>query len=220
MQPPLLAKSPIAVGMSRSSSEIGAGRSVRPGWGDARCASLRTDVLALNGSLGGAETQTNVLVPSPTTLARPGGLDLGLAVEEDYGVAVVSAAALSPIARCGRTQLSPRENSLCGCFWKARSLWTVSSVAILSVGGGPKMCCCRAIGLVFKVPIQIRSPPEYFANPNVALERKTVCMRRTYATFNSWHGARATLRSCAGCSSFAMARPFYLLEGVWPMKPR
>lgn len=52
---------------------------------------LRTDVLALNGSDRGPETQTNVLVPSPTALARPGRLDLGLAVEEDCGVAVVSA---------------------------------------------------------------------------------------------------------------------------------
>jgi hypothetical protein len=34
-----------------------------------------------------------------------------------------------------------RKNSLCGCFWKARSLWTVSSVAILSVGRGPR---CRS----------------------------------------------------------------------------
>ena len=158
MQPPLLAKSPIVVGMSRSSSEIGAGRSVRPGWGNARRASLRTDVLALNGSLGGAETQTNVLVPSPTALARPGGLDLGLAVEEDYGVAVVSAAALSPIARCGRTQPSPGKNSLCGCFWKARSFWTVSSVAILSVGRGPKMCCCRGSGWCSRFQSKFAAP--------------------------------------------------------------
>ena len=45
---------------------------------------LHTNVLALNGSLGGAEPKTNVLVPSPTTLAGPGRLDLGLAVEEDF----------------------------------------------------------------------------------------------------------------------------------------
>lgn len=44
----------------------------------------RTDVLALNGGGRGAETQTDVLVPSPATLARAGGLDLGLAVEEDW----------------------------------------------------------------------------------------------------------------------------------------
>jgi len=44
----------------------------------------RTDVLALNSGLGGAEAQANVLVPSPATLARPSRLDLGLAVEEDW----------------------------------------------------------------------------------------------------------------------------------------
>jgi hypothetical protein len=37
-----------------------------------------------------------------------------------------------------------RKNSLCGCFWKARSLWTVSSVAILSVGRGPRCASGRA----------------------------------------------------------------------------
>jgi len=42
-----------------------------------------TDVLALNGGGGGTETQADVLVPSPATLARPGRLDLGLAVKED-----------------------------------------------------------------------------------------------------------------------------------------
>jgi hypothetical protein len=52
-----------------------------------------------------------------------------------------------------------------------------------------KMCCCRGIGLVSKVPNS--QPPEYFANPNVALKRKTVCMRRTCATGNSWQCARA-----------------------------
>ena len=100
-------------------------------------ASLRTDVLALNGSLGGPETQTNVLVPSPTALARPGRLDLGLAVEEDYRVAVVSACLISPIPSCNlKCSRSHVNDLLCGCFWKARSLWTVSSVAILLVGRG------------------------------------------------------------------------------------
>jgi len=42
-----------------------------------------TDVVALNGGLRGLEPQTNVLVPSPAALARPGGLDLDLGVEED-----------------------------------------------------------------------------------------------------------------------------------------
>lgn len=43
----------------------------------------RTDVAALNGGLGGTETQTDVLVPSAAVLARSGGLGLGLRVEED-----------------------------------------------------------------------------------------------------------------------------------------
>lgn len=95
---------------SSSSRGIGASRSARecvrlPAlfWGS------RTDVLALNGSFGGLETQTNVLVPSPTALARPGRLDLGLAVEEDYKsrVAVVSARALSPILHCNSRGTQP-----------------------------------------------------------------------------------------------------------------
>lgn len=44
---------------------------------------VRTDVAALNGSLGGTETQTNILIPSSATLARSGGLGLGLGVKED-----------------------------------------------------------------------------------------------------------------------------------------
>lgn len=43
----------------------------------------RTDVAALNGGLGGTETQTNVLVPSSSALARSGALGLGLGVQED-----------------------------------------------------------------------------------------------------------------------------------------
>jgi hypothetical protein len=43
----------------------------------------RTDVAALNGGLGGSETQTDVLVPSSATLARSGALGLGLRVLED-----------------------------------------------------------------------------------------------------------------------------------------
>lgn len=43
----------------------------------------RTDVAALNGSVGGTETQTNILVPSSSSLARSGALGLGLGVQED-----------------------------------------------------------------------------------------------------------------------------------------
>ena len=114
--------------------------------GSARVGSLRTDVLALNGSLGGTEAQTNVLVPSPTALARPGGLDLGRAVEEDYGVVVVSFGLLANSLLQSDTAFA-RKNSLCGCFWKARSLWTVSSVAILSVGRGPRWWLGEDVGV-------------------------------------------------------------------------
>lgn len=44
---------------------------------------LLVDVAALNGGLGGAEAETDVLVPSPATLSRPGRLDLDLGVLED-----------------------------------------------------------------------------------------------------------------------------------------
>lgn len=44
---------------------------------------LLVDVVSLNGSLGGPEAQTNVLVPSPSTLSGPGSLDLDLGVLED-----------------------------------------------------------------------------------------------------------------------------------------
>lgn len=43
----------------------------------------RTDVAALNGGLGGTETQADVLVPSSATLARSGALGSGLRVLED-----------------------------------------------------------------------------------------------------------------------------------------
>lgn len=44
---------------------------------------LLVDVATLNGGLRGSETQTDVLVPSSATLARSGGLGLGLRVLED-----------------------------------------------------------------------------------------------------------------------------------------
>jgi hypothetical protein len=45
--------------------------------------SQRTDVRTFNGSLGGTETQTDILVPSSSALARLGGLGLNLGVKED-----------------------------------------------------------------------------------------------------------------------------------------
>jgi len=55
---------------------------------------LLVDVVALNGGLGGLEPQTNVLVPSPAALARPGGLDLDLGVKEDVRLLKESTLAL------------------------------------------------------------------------------------------------------------------------------
>lgn len=51
----------------------------------------RTDVAALNGGLGGTETQTDVLVPSAAVLARSGALGLGLGVLEDVRLLLESA---------------------------------------------------------------------------------------------------------------------------------
>ena len=42
-----------------------------------------TDVVALNGGLGGLEAQTDILVPSAARLARASRLRLGLGVLED-----------------------------------------------------------------------------------------------------------------------------------------
>jgi hypothetical protein len=50
----------------------------------------RTDVAALNGRLGGTETQPNILIPSAATLARSGALGLGLRVLEDMGLLLES----------------------------------------------------------------------------------------------------------------------------------
>jgi hypothetical protein len=44
---------------------------------------LLVDVAALDGGTGGTETQTDILIPSSSALARSGGLGLGLGVLED-----------------------------------------------------------------------------------------------------------------------------------------
>jgi hypothetical protein len=72
----------------------GAGQDTAADGNHAGEGALLVDVLALNGSDRGPETQTNVLVPSPTALTRPGRLDLGLAVEEDVRLLLESALAL------------------------------------------------------------------------------------------------------------------------------
>lgn len=52
---------------------------------------LHTDVVSLNGSLWGSESQSNVLVPSSSSLADSCGLRLRLAVEEDVRLLLESA---------------------------------------------------------------------------------------------------------------------------------
>jgi len=96
------------------------------------CGWKHTDVVALNGGLGGLEPQTNVLVPSPAALARPGGLDLDLGVKEDCKMSSSASVLLRNLLFAAGPRSSLEGNSLCGCLRKARSLWTVSSVAILS----------------------------------------------------------------------------------------
>lgn len=50
-----------------------------------------TNVAALNGGLGGTETQTDILVPSSSALAGSGALGLGLGVLEDVRLLLESA---------------------------------------------------------------------------------------------------------------------------------
>jgi hypothetical protein len=45
-----------------------------------------TNIASINRSLGGSETQTDVLVPSSATLAWPRRLGLDLRVQEDMGL--------------------------------------------------------------------------------------------------------------------------------------
>ncbi len=75
------------------------------------------------------------------------------------------------------------------------------------------------IGMVFKVPIQIRSPRNILLTLMWRSRGKLcACAAQTpHSILGTTHEPPATLR---GCSSFAVARRFYLLEGAWPMKPR
>jgi hypothetical protein len=51
---------------------------------------LHTDVVALNGGLWCSEAQSNVLVPSTSSLSDSGGLGLRLGVQEDVGLLLIS----------------------------------------------------------------------------------------------------------------------------------
>lgn len=54
----------------------------------------RTNVAAVDGSLGGTETKTNILVPSAAGLSRSGALGLDLRVLEDVRLLLESALGL------------------------------------------------------------------------------------------------------------------------------
>jgi hypothetical protein len=67
----------------------------------------RTNVAALNGGLGGTETQTDVLVPSSASLSRSSRLGLDLGVLEDVRLLLVSTLRLD--GKLGR--------HFCDCRW-------------------------------------------------------------------------------------------------------
>lgn len=74
---------------------------------------LLVDVRALNGGLGGAETQTDLLVPS--LVARVLARSTDLVVQEDVRLP----------SRISIVLLFPMVDFLCTCFWYARSDWTL-----------------------------------------------------------------------------------------------
>lgn len=76
---------------------------------------LLVDVGALNGGLGRAEAQTNILIPSPGAGVLAG--TSGLVVQEDVRLRVVSA--------CETSTCDAADASGSTCFWKARSDWTL-----------------------------------------------------------------------------------------------
>jgi hypothetical protein len=80
----------------------------------------RTDVAALNGGLGGTETQTNILVPSSSSLARSGALGLGLGVQEDVRLLLESTLRLDgqlgrPGINVSTKQCSSRYRAVLSC---------------------------------------------------------------------------------------------------------
>ena len=80
----------------------------------------RTDVAALNGGLGGTETQTDILVPSSATLARSGRLGLSLGVEKDVRLLLESALGLD--CQLGR----PVQRNITGQHWNILTVYTLS----------------------------------------------------------------------------------------------
>jgi hypothetical protein len=85
-----------------------------------------TDVGSVNGVLGGLEAQTDVLVPSASTLARSGGLRLDLRVLEDMGLLLESTLRLDgEFGSHGRC----RDRRIVGfpvCWWLRIGVWEMS----------------------------------------------------------------------------------------------
>lgn len=74
-----------------------------------------TDVSSLNGGLGGLETQTNIFVPSPATLANLLALRLDLRVDKDVRLLLISTLRLdSQLGRHGCCVCKSNTNGLVG----------------------------------------------------------------------------------------------------------
>lgn len=109
---------------------------------------LLVDVVAVNGGLGGLETQTDVLVPSSATLAGAGGLADALGVLEDVRLLLVSALALDG-------KLGGHDG---GCRWSMVELEGVklSSHAKIKSRGGRRPEALQSCE--FRTPAQFASP--------------------------------------------------------------
>lgn len=90
--------------------------------------SRHTDVLSLNGSLGGTETQTNILVPPALFLLVSFRTLVSLRPSQHQ---IHLKEVLTPPLP-GRLVLLLVTRETWGCFWKARSDWTVNSVAMFA----------------------------------------------------------------------------------------
>lgn len=73
----------------------------------------RTDVAALDRGGGGSETQTNVLIPSSSTLAWSGALRLDLGVEEDVRLLLESTPDWTVNSVALNTMVSKKTRGVC-----------------------------------------------------------------------------------------------------------
>lgn len=106
-----------------------------------------------------------VLNPRPTSLYHllpflPGRADLTLVLllRKTAIATTVSNSSYIPlfllVVRSSGERIISLGDVLCGCFWKARSLWTVSSVAILSLGVYTGKTSGLSVGVVVMVEVQ------------------------------------------------------------------